>query len=162
MPRTYLLWSTCQHVQEELNAREDREKLEKGTKRNSREEECNHCGLIPRSLLRKERRKRSASPWRDSKQEGGASSENAGRMAQRVERREVNCCTLPLDPRASTLAVQHREHNQIFDVAVMFPRTMTAPVIAPVAAAVAPSTKALSCRFSRCLLNHGAGMMVKK
>ena len=37
------------------------------------------------------------------------------------------------------------------------PSTTTAPVMAPVAAAVAPSTNALSCRLSRWRLNHGAG-----
>src|SRR5262249_60285810 len=37
------------------------------------------------------------------------------------------------------------------------PNTITAPVIAPVAAAVAPSTNALSWGLSRWRLNHGAG-----
>src|SRR5262245_12929693 len=40
------------------------------------------------------------------------------------------------------------------------PNTITAPVIAPVAAAVAPSTKALSWGLSRWRLNHGAGTTV--
>ena len=42
------------------------------------------------------------------------------------------------------------------------PKTRTAPVIAPVAAAVAPSTKALSCGLSRWRLNQGAGIIGKK
>ena len=41
------------------------------------------------------------------------------------------------------------------------PRTITEPVIAPVAAAVAPLTKALSWGLSRCRLNQGAGIIVK-
>src|SRR5262249_58868198 len=40
------------------------------------------------------------------------------------------------------------------------PNTITAPVIAPVAAAVAPSTNALSWGLSRWRLNHGAGTIV--
>src|SRR5262247_1576629 len=40
------------------------------------------------------------------------------------------------------------------------PNTITAPVIAPVAAAVAPSTNALSWALSRWRLNHGAGTTV--
>src|SRR4030095_12534806 len=40
------------------------------------------------------------------------------------------------------------------------PNTITAPVIAPVAAAVAPSTNALSCGLSRWRLNQGAGTIV--
>ena len=41
------------------------------------------------------------------------------------------------------------------------PKTMTAPVIAPVAAAVAPSTNALNCGLLRWRLNQGAGTIVK-
>src|ERR1043166_2391576 len=47
-------------------------------------------------------------------------------------------------------------------VIARMPSTMTAPVMAPVAAAVAPSTKALSCGLLRWRLNQGAGTMVKK
>lgn len=41
------------------------------------------------------------------------------------------------------------------------PRTMTAPAMAPLAAALAPEAKALSCGLSRWRWNQGAGMMVK-
>jgi hypothetical protein len=43
-----------------------------------------------------------------------------------------------------------------------WPSTMTAPVIAPMAAAVTPSTKATMPGCLPCFLKYGAGMMVKQ
>src|ERR1043166_9852723 len=42
------------------------------------------------------------------------------------------------------------------------PRTTTAPVMVPIAAAVQPSTKATTAGFLPCLRKYGAGMIVNR